>query len=79
MSQVNATSPLRFYNQARTTTGHVNPMTKAKRRGTGRVDDPGLKKGSKDKTYVVEDILDRRTKGDKEEFLVKWKGELVNS
>ena len=51
-------------------------MPKAKRtNGTDKPGDPTRwKKGKKDVEYTVEAILDKRTKGDTTEYLLKWKG-----
>ena len=56
------------------------PKTKetAKRTATDLPDDPHRakkKKKNDDEVYVVEDIVDFRTKGKKKEWLVKWKGQ----
>ena len=51
-------------------------MPKAKRtNGTDKLDDPTRwKKGKEDVVYTIEAILDKRTKGDTTEYLLKWKG-----
>ena len=58
------------------------PKTKetAKRTATDLPDDPhrAKKKKNDDEVYVVEDIVDFRTKGKKKEWLVKWKGRVFS-